>query len=112
LPAAIPLPEIVNALAEAEVPEERLYVFALTALDLIRTIGDATSVGMLLRQFAHLFASPALAYERRVMILDKALEVARTIPPPDERVQVATAIANALSLAGAMERGDAFFAGL
>lgn len=110
--AQVPLAELVSTLVEAEVTDDRLMAFALTALEVFTAHRDPAAVESQLREFSRLFASPALAYDRRVALLDRALVAAQHIPSLAERVAAATAVANALSLTGATERGDAFFAGL
>jgi hypothetical protein len=73
---------------------------------------DGPGVGALLGEMTRFFANPALAYAERVSLLDRALAAAHRIESDDARIDVVAHVANALSIAGATERGDALFAGL
>jgi hypothetical protein len=112
LPIALPMLEILDALAVVDFGPEELERFASAALDLLSELDDDRGVGALLGEMARFFASPALAYAARVALLDRVLAVAHGIDTDDVRVEVVGHVANALSIAGATERGDALFAGL
>jgi hypothetical protein len=112
LPIALPVLEILDALAVVDFEPEELERFASAALDLLAELDDDRGVGALLGEMARFFASPALAYAARVALLDRVLAVAHGIDTDDVRVDVVGHVANALSIAGATERGDALFAGL
>ncbi len=111
LPIVLPLLEILGVLADASEPAE-LEGFAASALDLVAPLPDPPGVAALLGELTRFFASPGLFYTARVALLDRALHIAQDIVADDTRVDAVAHIANALSIAGATERGDALFAGL
>lgn len=112
LPATLPLARVLDAFADAGVDPQQLRWLLERAIDRLRDFSEAPGIALLLRQIARFAASPALSYDARVALLERALAIAGRIPNLERRVQAATAIANALSLAGADERGDGLFAGL
>jgi hypothetical protein len=112
LPIALPVLEILGVLTGVDFAPQDLQRFAEAALDLLATLDDHQGVAALLGEMTRFFASPALAYAARVALLDRALAAAQAIELDAPRVEVVAHIADALSIAGATERGDALFAGL
>ena len=111
-PSAVPLPRVLAALADAGVQPDVLQRFTERSLELLGTLPHTGGAARLLERIAGFLASPALSYEGRLSLFERALAVARAIPRLAERVEAATTITNGLSLAGADERGDALFTGL
>jgi tetratricopeptide (TPR) repeat protein len=109
--AALPIPKILSALASRG-DARAVHQFAMHALAMIRGVDEPATIASIIQKAAHLFASPALPYDSRIALLDRALWVAQSLRSPDHCVEAVTAVANALSLAGATERGDCLFAGL
>jgi hypothetical protein len=112
LPIALPILEILGVLAGVDFAPEDLERFASSTLDLLWVLEDPQGVAALLGEMTHFFASPALSYAARVALLDRALAAAQGIEVDERRVEVVAHVANALSIAGATERGDALFSGL
>jgi hypothetical protein len=112
LPIALPILEILGVLAGPDFAPEDLERFASAMLDLLWVIDDHQGVAALLGEMTHFFASPALSYGSRVALLERALAAAQGIEVDERRIDVVARVANALSIAGATERGDALFAGL
>ncbi len=112
LPSALPLPQALSAMAEAEVPTWRLERTAALALEMLQGAIDREGATGIVIQLAWLLASPAFHYQSRIALFVKALAVAERVASPTDRVDVVTAIANGLSIAGATELGDGVFAGL
>jgi hypothetical protein len=112
LPIALPVLEILDTLTGVDFDPKDLEGFASAALDLLADLDDERGVGALLGEMARFFASPALVYGARVALLDRVLAVAHGIDRDDVRVEIVGHVANALSIAGATERGDSLFAGL
>ncbi len=112
LPNALPILEILGVLADGGGAPRDLERFAAAALDLLAPLDDHAGVATLLGGMTRFFASPALPYAARAALLDRALAMAQGIAANDARVEVVAHISNALSIAGATERGDALFAGL
>jgi hypothetical protein len=108
----IPVAAVVDALVAASVTDERLAGYALAVIDHALSRDDSETIAGVVVPLGNLFASPALPYEYRVRVLERALTAVRSIEGADARIASATSIVNALSFAGAIERSDAFFAGL
>ncbi len=112
LPIALPVLEILGLLADVDFEPETLERFAAAALDLLGRLDDHHGVATLLGEMTRFFASPALSYASRLTLLERTLAAAQGIADDDARVEVVAHVANALSMAGATERGDGLFAGL
>jgi hypothetical protein len=112
LPIALPVLEILGLLAGVDFEPQAMESFAFAAIDLLAHLEDDRGVAGLLAEMTHFFASPALPYASRVALLDRTLGAAQRIELSEARVEVVAHVADALSIAGATERGDALFAGL
>jgi hypothetical protein len=109
---ALPILEILGALADGDFEPGNLERFAASALDVLAPLDEHAGVAALLGGMTRFFASPALAYTTRVALLDRTLAVAQGIAADAARIEVVAHVADALSTAGATERGDALFTGL
>jgi hypothetical protein len=112
LPIALPVLEILGVLAGDELPADELPRFAQAAIALSAGLTDQRGVAALLGEMTRFFASPALPYPARVALLDQTLAAAGGVEADDLRVELCAHVADALSMSGADERGDALFAGL